>query len=82
VIEDKGLLSIVHRLVIDEDFRERFVTIPKETLMAELGVSDEVYRNLAALIPVLLAGGLFVLGNGSSPDPGAVSKLTPEYGHW
>ena len=80
--EDKGLLSIAHRLVVDDDFRRRFATIPKKTLMAELGVSEEAYSALAALIPVLLAGGLFVLGDAASPGPGTPGMLRPEWGHW
>jgi hypothetical protein len=82
MIEDKGLLNIVHRLVVDDDFRKRFATIPKETLMAELGISEEAYSSLTAIVPVLLAGGLFVLGNGPSSDPGTSGRLYPGYGHW
>ena len=82
MIEDKGLLNIVHRLVADDDFRKQFATIPKETLMAELGVSEEAYRTLVALVPVLLAGGLFVLGDGPSPNSTAPGRVFPEWGKW
>lgn len=82
MIEDKGLLNIVHRLVVDDDFRKRFATIPKETLMAELGVSEEAYSTLVALVPVLLAGGLFVLGDGPSLNSAAPGRVFPEWGKW
>ncbi len=57
---DRGVLEIAHRLVTDSTFRDRFVTAPKETL-SELGVSAEVYSALVALVPLLLAGGTFLL---------------------
>jgi hypothetical protein len=82
VSEDKGLLNIIHRLVADDDFRKRFVTIPKETLMVELGISAEAYGTLAALVPVLLAGGLFILEGGPSPDPGTPGIVPSGYGGW
>jgi len=80
--EDKGLLNIIHRLVADDDFRERFATMPKETLMAELGLTEESYRALAAILPALLAGGLLALGEGPSGDPGTNGIGFPPYGGW
>jgi hypothetical protein len=55
-MSDKGLLEIAHRLVADRDFRERFLIAPKDVL-ADLGVSAEVYQALLAVLPILLAGG-------------------------
>jgi hypothetical protein len=62
--EQNGLVEVVHRLVIEEDFRKRLVMAPKETLITELGISRENYEALIAVIPVLVAGGIGILGGG------------------
>lgn len=61
---DRGLLEIIQRLVTDSDFREQLTIAPRETMMTELGISQEVYNALIALVPVLLAGGVWILGDG------------------
>ena len=66
----KGLLELTHRLVSDENLRNQLAMAPKETLITELGISREDYEALKALVPVVLAGGLFVLGGGTSSGPG------------
>ena len=70
-MQDEGLLQAVHRLVKDVEFRQRFLSTPRETLMEELGISLESYKALAAIVPVLLAGGVAEL-----------SKITPEWNQW
>jgi hypothetical protein len=76
----KGLLELTHRLVSDEDLRNQLAMAPKETLIAELGISREDYEALKALVPVVLAGGLFVLGGGTSPEPGDLVQT--DWGSW
>jgi hypothetical protein len=56
-MSDKGLLEIAHRLVVDRDFREWFLIAPG-TVLADLGLSAEVYRALVVVLPILLAGGI------------------------
>ena len=72
-MSDKGLLEIAHRLVVDRDFRERFLIAPGAVL-ADLGVSAEAYRALVAVVPILLAGGIgiidLVLGGRGINSPG------------
>ena len=63
-MEDKGLLEIVHRLIVDEEYRTWFMASPKEALVSELEISPSAYESLMAALPVLLAGGLFVAGTG------------------
>ena len=65
--EQNGLVEVVHRLVVEEDFRKRLVMAPKETLLTELGISRENYEALIAVIPVLVAGGIGILGGGVVP---------------
>jgi hypothetical protein len=72
MVQDKGLLEVIHRLVTDDDFRDRFLIAPRETLVTELGISRQAYDTLIALLPVLLAGGMFALGDavvGGDPQP-------------
>lgn len=67
-MKDTGLLQVTHRLVADEEYRTWFMTSPKQALIAELGISPSAYDSLVAALPVLLAGGLFVVGGGEGPD--------------
>jgi len=60
-MSDKGLLQIAQRLVVDRDFRERFLIAPAAVL-ADLGVSAEAYQALMAVVPILLAGGIGIIG--------------------
>jgi hypothetical protein len=78
--EKEGLVRVIHRLATDEEFRQRLLITPREVLMEELGISRETYEALLALVPVLLAGGLFVLGGGISP--GADGIDSPNWGSW
>ena len=68
-MHDTGLLQITHRLVTDEEYRNWFMTSPKEALIAELGISSSAYDSLIAALPLLLAGGLFVAGAVEGSDP-------------
>jgi hypothetical protein len=67
-MSDKGLLEIVQRLAVDRDFRERFLIDPG-TALADLGISADAYQALAAIMPILLAGGIGLVDAGT-PDPG------------
>jgi len=78
--EKESLARAIHRLATDEEFRRRLMITPPEVLMAELGISGETYRALVALVPVLLAGGLFVLGGGVSPGRDGITS--PGWGGW
>jgi hypothetical protein len=66
-MKDTGLLQVTHRLVADEEYRTWFMSCPKQALIAELGISPSAYDSLIAALPLLLAGGLFVVG-GEGPD--------------
>ena len=68
-MKDTGLLQITHRLVTDEEYRTWFMTSPKQALITELGISPSAYDSLVAALPLLLAGGLFVVGGGEGSDP-------------
>ena len=68
-MKDTGLLQITHRLVTDEEYRTWFMTSPKQALIAELGISPSAYDSLVAALPLLLAGGLFVVGGGEGAEP-------------
>ena len=70
---EKNLLQVVQRVVGDEEFRNRLLFTPRETIVAELGISREDYEALVALAPVLLGGGLFLLSGGD---------VTPDWGNW
>jgi len=64
-MHDEELLQIARRLVTDEEYRKWFMTSPKQVLMAELGVSPQVFESLMAVVPALLVGGAAVaLGEG------------------
>ena len=58
---DQGLLEMAYQIVVDHDFRERFLIAPEDVL-ADLGVSAEAYRTLAAVAPILLAGSIGLVG--------------------
>ena len=68
-MKDTGLLQITQRLVADEEYRNWFMTSPKQALIAELGISASAYDSLVAALPLLLAGGLLVTGAGEGPEP-------------
>jgi hypothetical protein len=78
--EKERVVQAIHRLATDEEFRLRFMVTPREILMAELGISGETYRALVSLVPVVLAGGLFVLGGGVSPEPVDIAQA--QWGSW
>lgn len=78
--EKETLVRVIQRLATDEEFRQRLMVTPREVLMAELGISREAYDALIGLAPVLLAGGLLVLGDG--PKVGPDGLLQPEWGRW
>lgn len=59
-MSDKGLLEIAQQLVVDRDFRERFLLAPGSVL-AELGISAEAYQTLATVVPVLLVGSVALI---------------------
>jgi hypothetical protein len=65
-MSDKGL-EIAQRLVVDRDFRERFLVDPR-TVLADLGVSAEAYQALVGIVPILLAGGIGLIDAAGS-DP-------------
>ncbi len=64
---DNGLLEFARRLVVDRDFRERFLIAPQDVL-ADFGIPVETCRALAAVMPILLAGNI-VLMDPSLGDP-------------
>jgi hypothetical protein len=78
--EKDTLVKAIHRIATDEEFRRRLMVTPREVLMAELGISREAYDALIGLAPVLLAGGLLVLGDG--PLVGPDGLLQPNWGRW
>ena len=63
-MKDTGLLQITHRLVTDEEYRNWFMTSPKQAIVTELGISPSAYESIVAALPLLLAGGLFVVAGG------------------
>lgn len=66
--EKETLVGIVQKLVADEAFRQRVMLAPRETLMTDLGISGETYDALMTIVPAVLVGGLFFIGNGFSPE--------------
>ena len=74
-MSDKALWDIAHRLIVDQNFRERFLIAPGAVL-ADLGISAEAYRALMALVPILIAGGLGAL----DPGPGGTISGSPVVG--
>ncbi len=78
-MDDRALLEVIHRFLTDRELRERWMMAPRETLLAELGVSRESYQALMAVVPLLVAGGLFVLSNGCTPGAAGPS---PNWGGW
>jgi len=78
--DKERLVEVIHRLASDEELRRQLMIAPREVLMAELGIPNEVYDALVGLAPVLLAGGLLVLGGGVSPDPDGL--MQPDFGGW
>ena len=73
--EKDTLVKAIHRIATDEEFRRRLMVTPREVLMAELGISREAYDALIGLAPVLLAGGLLVLGDGPLVGPDGLLQL-------
>lgn len=78
--EKERLVKAIHRLASDEELRQQLMITPREVLMAELGIPGEAYDALVGLAPVLLAGGLFMLGGGVSPEPDGL--MQPQFGGW
>ena len=78
--EKQSLVKAIQRLATDEELRHRLLSAPREVVMAELGISSETYHALVNLVPVLLAGGLFVLGGGGSPGTEGINS--PGWGGW
>lgn len=78
--EQKDLLGIIQRLVTDEDFRAQFMTMPKETLIAELQLSGEHFDALRAFLPVVLAGGSVILADVA--PPGTTPIFTGDWSGW
>jgi hypothetical protein len=78
--EQERLVRAIHRLATEQEFRQRLLIAPREVLLDELGVSGEVYQALVSLVPVLLAGGLFVLTGGQPPGGNDVESAV--WGHW
>jgi len=76
----EGLIRVIHRLATDEGFRHQLLITPREVLMAELGISGEVYDALLAVAPVILAGGLFMLRGGGAPD--SDPSIEADWGGW
>jgi len=68
--EERSLLSLIHQFVTDDSFRNRLMHVPRETLIAELGISGEIYQALMTVAPVLVLGGLFILQGGVDGRPG------------
>ena len=68
--EPGSLLSIIHQVVTDEDFRSRLMHTPPETLIAELGISGETYQALMTAVPLLFTGGLVILQGSVDGGPG------------
>jgi len=73
-MSEKGLLDVAHRILSDKELREQFLIDPK-VVLGDLGVSEEAYRALLAMVPVLLAGGAFLLDGGVLGG-----SITPEMG--
>jgi len=78
--EKPSLAKAVQRLLTDEELRRQLLMTPREVLMVELGISGETYDALMSLVPVVLAGGLFLLSSGM--DPGAHTIDEPGWGGW
>jgi hypothetical protein len=78
--EKESLVRAIHRIMTDEGFRRRLRVTPREVLMAELGISGETYDALLSLAPIMLAGGLFALAAGISPELGDL--VDPYWGGW
>jgi len=67
-------LEIAHRLVVDRDFRERFLIAPQE-VVADLGVSAEAFRALMAVAPILRAAGETLIDSTMLSDGGTPSMI-------
>jgi hypothetical protein len=78
--ERESLVRVIQRLAVDEEFRHRMLNTPREVVMAELGISGETYQALVSLVPVLLAGGLFILAGGGLPGTEGIDS--PGWGGW
>lgn len=68
---NKDVLEVAQRLVVDRDFRERFLIAPRAVL-SDLGMPAEAYRTLVTILPLLLAGGVGLIkaagADGVDPD--------------
>jgi hypothetical protein len=80
MVEKTSLAGAIHRLATDEELRRRLLIAPRQVLMAELGISGETYEALVSLIPIVVAGGLFVLSGGA--PTGANGPDSPGWGGW
>ena len=81
--ENQELLKIAHRFVTDREFRNRLMVAPRETLATDLGISKENYDALVAIVPALIAGGLFVVASTGSPQPsGPIVNSPGGWGGW
>jgi hypothetical protein len=80
--EERKLLRAVQRLMADKESAKRLMAAPRETVTTELGISRESYDALVALVPVLLAGGLFVASGGLAPGVDPSGVVNPEWGKW
>ena len=80
--EERKLLRAVHQLMADKDLTKRLMAAPRETAMTELGISRESCDALVALVPVLLAGGLFMASGGLAPGVDPSGVISPEWGRW
>lgn len=79
--EKESLVRAIRRLVADKELRGRLLAAPRQVLMAELGISGEVYDALLGLAPVLLAGSLILLEGGTPPASGGTST-EGAWGRW
>ena len=78
--EKVSLAKAVQRLLTDGDLRRRLLVAPREVLMAELGISGETYDALTSLVPVVLAGGLYLLSG--AVEPGTLPGEGSTWGGW
>lgn len=80
--EERKLLRAVQRLTADKGLAKRLMAAPRETVLTELGISRESYDALVGLVPVLLAGGLFVASGGLAPGGDPSGIISPDWGRW
>ena len=80
--EERKLLRAVQRLTADKELARRLMAAPRETVLTELGISRESYDALVGLVPVLLAGSLFVASGGLAPGGDPSGIISPDWGRW